>query len=885
MLRILALTTVFIMISITAWTQKITGNIIDSNKQAVEFATISLINPKDSTLVSYASSNSKGDFEITNVENGNYTFQINYIGLKEFSRSLEFKGEPIKFGSIILENTNELDEIVVSANIPIVLKEDTIAYNSKAFKIRVDDNVEDLLKKLPGVEVDANGKVTAQGESVSKIYVNGKEFFGNDPTIATKNLSADAIESIEIIDEKSDNARVSGINDTETKKVINLKLKDENKVNDFGKIQGGYGTHDRFAASLNYSRFSTKTQLSIIGKYNNINSFGSNITDISNISPKTSGFTTTGIAGINLSYEIKEKKNVGADYFYNNSNTTSGDVFTSRTEFIGDQEIKSEIRSKNENINSSNDLNFNFIDRSDKLSSLTMWGSVTNSKSSTSNLNTLDKYNGKEELDLQSIGKSNGKSKSNSASITSYYTKRFSEESKRNLFLMADINYSDKESINNNNQLNKFNISDPSNSFTSKQEITRDKDSDNLYLSLITDYTEPLAENHFISIGGGIGFDYKNENVDQLNIENDINMASLIYSQFYEVRSIYGGLKYKYNKNKFTFITGARLYNKNQFFGIKTDKYNKNYTFVNPTMRIRYRPKKGTHMMLRINKSIRLPNISQLSPVENNYDPLYIKKGNPDLTPSERYRASAWYSKHFFSKELNLSTSFSYTYTENNIVNTEFTDIYGVRTSSYKNSGDKNNVSLRFNLGKTVKSINLRYNINLRGGYNEYLSIINNLENETRSKNLGLELSLENDKKEVVDMMIGAKFNKDYTTFTSGNNADREYFKQSYFVNIDYNITDRLNFNSQFKYDIYTDSNFDSDQSFPIWNGSISYKLLKSKSLNASFSALDILNKSLGIIRNSSDNYFEETQKDVLGNYYMVSLIYQLGSGKKPSRK
>jgi len=181
--------------------------------------------------------------------------------------------------------------------------------------------------------------------------------------------------------------------------------------------------------------------------------------------------------------------------------------------------------------------------------------------------------------------------------------------------------------------------------------------------------------------------------------------------------------------------------------------------------------------------------------------------------------------------------------------------------------------------------LGLRYNIRLKGGISDYMSIINNENNETKSKDGSLGLSLENNKKEKFDAMIGANWTKNYTSFTSGNNADRDFLQQTYYIKTDWNVTDRFNVNSQFKYDIYTDSNFGTDQSVPIWNASLSYTLLKSKSMTIMLSALDILNKNIGIIRNSSDNYFEETHREVLGNYYMLSLTYNLNGNKNPNAK
>jgi hypothetical protein len=288
-------------------------------------------------------------------------------------------------------------------------------------------------------------------------------------------------------------------------------------------------------------------------------------------------------------------------------------------------------------------------------------------------------------------------------------------------------------------------------------------------------------------------------------------------------------------------------------------------------------------MNFRAKKSVNLPGIAKLSPVVNDFNPLFIKQGNPFLTPEDKYAISAMYINHNFATGFSLFTRVSYNYTYNSIVNSEFTNQMGVRYSTFENLGDKNTFNLSFNFGNRIKALGIRYNIKLSGNYNEYLTIINGNDNETQSKNGIVGLSLENNNKEMFDASIGARWNKNYTTFTTGNNADRDYLQQTYFAKLDWNITDRFNANSQFKYDIYTDSSFGTDQAIPIWNASLSYALLPSKSLTVMVTALDILNKNVGIVRTSSDNYFQETYKDVLGNYYMFSLTYNLNGNKNPN--
>ncbi len=879
------------------WAQSISGKIVDRDRKPLEFAAIAVLNSKDSILISYASADKLGNFELTEISKGKHIFQVHLIGYSTYQKIIDFKGQFIKMGEITLKDAdNTLDEIVVNAVIPISIKKDTVAYNTKAFKVRVDDNVEDLLKKIPGIEVDASGKVTAHGEEVSKVYVDGKEFFSGDPAIATKNLSADAIKSIEVIDEKSEKSRVTGVNDSERKKVINLKLKDDKKVNDFGKIQGGYGTDDRYLTSLNYNRFSPKFQVSVIGKHNNVNSSGSDISEImtfdtgggrrSRSGNQSTGFLTTGVAGLNLGYELKKDQNLNADYFYNHTDFTSGDVFTTRTEFIGDLEILSEIRSRSENISNNHSLNFGYKDRSKKLSSFRLNGSVESNENFANSNNTLDKFNGEGELDLQSISSSESDRNGSSGEITLRYSKRFNDNSKRNISFYGNISPSTSSSTSTNNQLNEFNISDPENTYLEKQEIVRDQDLKNLDLEFNLSYTEPLAENHFLELKGDFEYESIDDDVNQSKLENDIVQPPLIYEQYYRNPIMDVGLFYKYDKNKFTFSIGGKIMERTQNFGvINEEEYKNSYTNFDSEIFLQHRPKKGRYMRVNLRKNVKLPSLNQLSPVVNDFNPLYIKQGNPYLIPEDRYSAFGMYIIHDFTSGFSFFSRLSYNYTSDAIVNSEFTNELGIRTTSYENAGDKNNFTATFSVGKRVKSLGLRYKVRIGGGYSDYLTIINNEINETASKNGTLGLSLENNKKEKIDASIGANFSKNYTIFSSGNNADRDYFQQTYYTKVDWNITDRFNLNSQFKYDFYTDSNFDTDQSVPIWNASVSYAVLKSKSLNIMISALDILNKNIGLVRNSSDNYFEETHKEVLGNYYMLSLTYTLNGNKNPNAK
>jgi len=886
-----------LLVSSISMAQDISGKVVDEEKKPLEFASVAVLNAADSTLVSYTSTDIKGNFKVGDISNGKRIFQINLIGYKVYQKSIDFAGKSLDFSTIILkEQSNTLDEINITAVIPISIKKDTMAFNTKAFKVRVDDNVEDLLKKLPGVEVDANGKVKAQGEDVSKVYVDGKEFFGGDPAVAMKNLSADAIKKVEVIDEKSDKARVSGVNDSDRAKVINLVLKDDKKVNDFGKFQGGYGSDNRYLTSVSYNRFSPKVQASVIGKYNNVNTTGSDISEIMSFGGgsggfsirrggsggSSSGFITTGIGGFNLGYELKKKQNLNTDYFYNYNNTESGNVFTKRTEFIGTDKLYSESNSNSNSTTKSHKANFSFIDRSDKLKSISVRGRLRSSNTEGNSTSTFEGYDTNNVKDIDNASNSNSNNESNSGSISLDYNKRFNAKSKRSIEIELDVDFSKSTSFSGNSATKTYTDPLRTDEVTSSTKNQNDKDNE---IDFEIQYTEPINDKNFIEFGAGMTVANKDEYTDQSQTLNGAtNTGSTFEADLFEdKKTTYGSVDYRFNNKKTSLTLGTEFEEQTQDFGlVGVSEFNKKYTSLNPSFRFRYRPKKGSWVFFRYRKSLDLPSLSRLSPVVNNFNPLFIRQGNQTLTPETRHSFFGMYGNYNFVTGFSFFAHLSYNNTSDAIVNTEDTDIATrVRTSSYINLGNRDNFSGDISFGNRLKKLGIRYNLGLNYATSNYQSVINTVNNKTNSKNTRIRVSLENNKKDFLDLAVGANFNKNITSF-SGATEDRDYFQQSYFVKSDWNVTKSFNITTQFKYDIYTDSNFGTDQSVPIWNTSISYAFLKSKAMNIKLTALDMLNKNVGFARSGTDNYFQETTRDVLGTYYMLSLTYTLNGNKGP---
>ncbi|MEL6987732.1 MAG: carboxypeptidase regulatory-like domain-containing protein [Bacteroidota bacterium] len=351
------------------------GLVVDQNKTPLVGATVVLLD-QDSTMVGFGISSEKGAFLLEEIERGDYIIQITYVSYANLVESIapEWNAKAINLGEFYLKESSEiLQEVEVKAeHIPMGIRGDTISYNTAAFKTKPGANVEDLLKKLPGIEVQRDGSIKAQGEDVEKVLVDGKEFFGDDPKIATQNLEAEAVDKVEVFDKQSEMAEFTGIEDGQDEKTINLKLKEDYKNGGFGKIELMGGTDDRYLAKGNYNRFSPRLQMSAVFGGNNINKQSFSFNDYVNMmggfsaalsggldgmnfgelnggrSPE--GITHSYSGGVNFNYDFNKKLKWTSNYFYlqNDKNVNRE---TNSTQFTNDLEFQSidSVRSINEN--------------------------------------------------------------------------------------------------------------------------------------------------------------------------------------------------------------------------------------------------------------------------------------------------------------------------------------------------------------------------------------------------------------------------------------------------------------------------------------------------------------------------------------------------------
>ncbi|MBS1935254.1 MAG: carboxypeptidase-like regulatory domain-containing protein, partial [Bacteroidetes bacterium] len=502
-------------------------------KKTVADATITLMQRKDSSLVSFTMSDTKGKFELTNLPNGNYRLLITHVNYHNnvVNFSIDDNHKSIDLGTIIMnDKTVMLKEVVVSSEAPAVtLLGDTVQYNAGSFKTQPNANVEDLLKKLPGVKVDKDGNVKAQGEKIQKVLVDGKEFFGNDPKVATKNLPADAVDKVQVYNKLSDQAELTGFDDGNSIKTINLKLKEDKKKGAFGKISAGAGDDGRYQGKFNVNSFKGARQLSVIGMGNNTNAEGFSFMDILNftdagnqlkngsgdvniqvndndplaglLGASNSGINTTWAGGMNYNNIIGKKIDFQSNYLFTRYNPAK-QTNLQRKYLLPDSSYTYNENAYTNNLNYNQRINLSADYQLDSFTSIKLIPSFSyqqTTNSSRSDFSTLSEQGNK-----SNDGYSNN-SLQNSGynfSNTLLFRKKFRKRA-RTFSLNIQSNF---DNSNGNGSLQSLtNYYDISSSPLSKNAIDQQYNTENTLNSyaIRAVYTEPLFRRSLIEFSAG----------------------------------------------------------------------------------------------------------------------------------------------------------------------------------------------------------------------------------------------------------------------------------------------------------------------------------------------------------------------------------------------
>ena len=911
-----------LLMSYVGFAQNLTiqGSLKDSiANRALNSATVSLVYAKDSSLVSFSRTNEAGVFNFKNVAPGNYLISVSYVGyIPKWVPVITGTEKIVEMGLIYMNDVNTMSTVTVTARRPpVVINGDSVEFNSENFKTAPNAVVEDLLKKMPGMEVDKAGGITVNGKKVTKVFVNGKEFFTGDPMMATKNLPADAVDKIQVYDRKSDQAMFTGIDDGSEETAINLKLKKDRNKSTFGKLNAGAGTPSVFDAQGNVNVINNEEQFSAIGGANNTNRQNFSGRNIINFSgggggrPGAGGGVTVNFSGGSGETDanaqgIADTYSIGGNYsnLFNdkktefNANLSVSDVERNNNSFSKTQNLTPgnafNRDSKSNSIAGNKQQNFgSIIDHkvSDNFS-FRFTPSLGLQQTTNYSIDTTETFLTNGSLLNSNTTMSSSASDAVNAASTLLLRKKFAKKGRT---LSSTITQSFNRSNSTGNQFTEQ-LSYLNNKLTNDsildQQNTRKGENSSYSANLI--YTEPLGKKSLLefntylskSIGSSSRriFD-RNDATDRYDLLN--NRLTNEFNSEYTYSG--GGMSYRANQKKYNFSTGVSLQRAvldGENISAKT-KLSQSFQDILPNATFRYNFSQTKNFNLDYRTSTNQPSITQLQPVLDQSNINRQSIGNPDLKRSYVHNLNI----RFFSSKILAGKSFFSTLnastTNNSIVN--YDSVLPNRTILTRpvnvNGAYRINGSMNYGFG--IKKLKSRLSFGLNAGLNNNISYANGILNTIVTKSTGPSMSYSYIVDDVIDINLTARYSFSQTSNEVNPTLNTNFLTKVFGADMTNYLPFNIVLNQSFNYAINTGRAEGFNTAIPIWNASFSKFFLKNKRAEIKMSAFDLLNKNIGINRNVSQNQIVDRSYNVISQYFMLTFTYSLqksglGGGARP---
>lgn len=883
------------------------GKVLDENHKELVGATVVLLESKDSAMVAFSISDNDGIFHLEEVDEGSYILQLSFVSYRTAYNNIDVKNgdKAIDLGEFKLDPTSEiLQEVTVKAeHIPMGVIGDTISYNAAAFQVRPGASVEDLLKKLPGIEVQRDGSIKAMGEDVENVLVDGKEFFGSDPKIATKNLEAEAVDKVQVFDKMSEIAEFTGIDDGEDEKTINLKLKEEYKKGGFGNLHVAAGSKERYSSKINYNRFSPQMQASIIIGANNINeqafSFNEYIQFMGGLGNAISsnngafnfgefgrdrspqGLTDNISSGLNFNYDWSNKVQLTSYYFFNkrnkklNTNTVSKQ-FTNTSNFDTDDELESTNINQNHRLHAK--LDFKPSPFSQLIWKNTFSGIIgSEDRIATTLFNEAGIESGRTTSDVLIDNDQVG------YDGQLQYRKKYKKKGRN---WINTFSYQIGTNNEENNILNEY-FFDESLSLLDQNQLYSYKKNT---AKLSSAFTEPLGKQFYL--GAKYEFERESEHPEKLffdlvNSESIIN-KNLSAGYLKKVFAHNGSISIRKNAKRYKFnsaigfqhssITG----NIEQQINTPIEQTLDNKTlYFTPYMSFEYDLSKEKSIDLSYRTSVNLPQLSQLAPLPDNNNPNLLVLGNPMLSPEFMHNIGLGFRSldHFNFKNLFLNVNFSMI--ENQIINTVAIDDQFIKTLRPENSNGYKQVSSFFSYSSPIRSLKLKYHVSTNFSLASYETFLNDSESDVTESNINLNLSVDNRSKDHIDIATGIRMDYNVRKYSLNSDFNQKFFNYKLFIDGLFYPGKEWTLSAKYDYVSYSGEFFSDKQQFNLLTCSIR-KSFKEGKFSIELSAYDLLNENLGIQRSGGVNSLYETRYNTLSRYIMVGFKMKLG---KKNRK
>lgn len=878
----------------------VTGSVVEQGSDTpIEQATVRLLNVKDSAMVRGVVSARNGSFTLKNVKKGSYLLHITFIGYDPLYQPLQITGKknPVNIGKLELsDGAIELGEAVVIGKAPeVTVRNDTVEYNADSYKVTEGSVLEDLLKKMPGVEVDSEGKITVNGKEVKKVMVDGKEFFSDDPKVASKNLPAKMIDKLQVLDKKSDMAQMTGFDDGEEETVINLTVKPGMKQGWFGNAYGGYGSKDRYEGNAMVNRFVNNDQITFMGGANNTNNMG--FSDLASTMfsgmgggggrrggfGAGSGITSSGNAGLNFSKEFKpDKLTLGGNTRYSHSDNDARSKSDRQNILPGDSSSydNSEAMSRTKSDNFGVDFRLEW--KPDTMTQLIFRPSFSLSHSMNDNFSdatTLDN-----ERDTVNTNKSSNYSESNGYNLNASIDFSRKLNNKGRVF-SATLSGGNSDSYSdgmNRSDIVYFNQTDALKNSIIDQRSRYDNKGFN-YRAYIS-WVEPIGHNNFIQATYSIS-QRKQEalkNVYNQDADGIYNVLDSAYSQSYRNNFISqrASLSFKSQRAKFNYTIGLNLdpsYSSSEnFVGDTTlSKITRKVVNLSPMAQFNYMFDKRTNLRIMYNGRTSQPSMTQLQPVADISDPTNITIGNPDLNPRYTNNVFIRFQQFTPEKQRAFMIMANGSYIINDIVSyTSYNQETGVKTTTYKNVNGNYSGNVRMMLNTPLKNKKFSINSMTMASFANSNGYINEEKNTNRNLILSERGGIDF-RSSYLDLGVNGNIRYNATS----NSLQKENNQNTFNYGAGGYTTIYLPLNFKIESDVNWSTNSGYGDGFKqnevLWNASASKSFLKNNQGTLRFKIYDILQQRSNISRSVTASYIQDSEYNTLGSYFMVHFIYR----------
>jgi hypothetical protein len=866
----------------------ITGKVVDKEAAALPSATVLLLQATDSVVVHHITSDTEGFFLFKRVKEGNYIFKVTFLGFSPQHRNLSIPPtgtDTLNLGNIILEPmASEIKEITVTGvKAPVTVKEDTVEYNAGSYTTRPNATVDQLLNKLPGVDVQNDGNISVQGENVTRIFVDGKEFFGGDVRMATKNLPADAIENVQVIEGQSEEARFSGIDDGRREKVINLTLKEDRRNMGFGKATAGVGTSKRYMANGNYNRFDEGNHVSVMGSSNNINNLdlssggtGSSSTGRgggnASRNPGGNGLVNSHMGGANIFNQFTPRTSLTGSYLFNQTDASVQSNLI-RQNFQPEGTALYYENSQQQNRNSFHNATTG-IEHKDSINTVRLNASFRHAGARMASSSNRQSFSVADSLVNEGERTAITQNKSYNLDTDLFYGHRFGK-SRRLITVTTQVAAFQDDTEGQAASFTRFAAGDEENVRQQNEQENKD-----MTYRLRVNYTEPLGKKQFLQATYHISNRSSRANLEVYDLERDTSIFNPEQSSRYSLAFLYQqvGLTYRLNRGKYNLAIGTNVQQADLTRRLEApdDEVTRGFQNFLPHLNYNLKISRSTRFSFNYTTSVREPSINQLQPVVSRYDPLHLYVGNPDLRPEYTHQGKLKFNTSDAASGIFLSGSFDFDYTTNPITAAVTINDRQVRTTQYVNVRQSNSFAAYMNVGLPVRKYKSRFNLSpfLRQG--QSVNLLNGVAGSVTQRAIGANLGYSYNYEEYVDLNLRTILTRTGSAYELNEQRNQVFMNAAYMADATVYFFKSFYLAADFTYSTFQNTQAAFHQRIPILNLSLSKLVLKDDRGEVKLSGLNLLDRNLGATQFATQNYIEQSVQNAMGSFYMLSFTYNL---------